>query len=83
MTYGIQIGYKLTLFENVGNYVFKNRRNNDGEKVKCLQDIYEWTSKGDIFDKFVLQSQDYSVFNYGILDVFILIIELILYKDLL
>ena len=52
------------LFENVGNYVFKNRRNNDGEKVKCLRDIYEWTSKGDIFDKFVLQSQDYSVFNY-------------------
>ena len=52
------------LFENVANYIFKNRRNNDGEKVKCLRDIYEWTSKGDIFDKFVLQSQDYSVFNY-------------------
>jgi DNA polymerase III delta prime subunit len=52
------------LLENVGNYVFKNRRNNDGEKVKCLRDIYEWTSTGDMVDKFVLQSQDYSVFNY-------------------
>ena len=52
------------LIENIGNYIFKNRRNNSGEKVKCLRDIYEWTSLGDMIDKFVLKSQDYSVFNY-------------------
>lgn len=52
------------LIENIGNYIFKNRRNNSDEKVKCLRDIYEWTSLGDMIDKFVLQSQDYSVFNY-------------------
>ena len=52
------------LVENIGNYIFNNRKNNDGEKVKCLRDIFRWNAQGDVFDKYVLFTQDYSIFHY-------------------
>ncbi len=52
------------LVENAPNYIFKNRKNSVKEKVECLRKIFEWTSLGDIFDKFVLYNQDYTLFSY-------------------
>ena len=52
------------LIENVGHYIFKNRKDKVELKVKTLGEIYEWTSLGDVFDKFVLHKQDYSAFDY-------------------
>jgi DNA polymerase III delta prime subunit len=52
------------LIENVASYVFKNRKNELAEKVETLREIYEWTSVGDILDKFLLVSQEYSISNY-------------------
>ncbi len=52
------------LIENVGHYIFKNRKDKIELKVKTLGEIYEWTSLGDVFDKFVLYTQDYSAFDY-------------------
>jgi replication factor C subunit 1 len=52
------------LIENVANYVFKNRKNELTEKIETLREIYEWTSNGDILDKFLLVSQEYSISNY-------------------
>tara|TARA_B100000989_G_C19530590_1_gene469525 strand:- start:1812 stop:3200 length:1389 start_codon:yes stop_codon:yes gene_type:complete len=52
------------LIENIANYTFKNRKNKLDEKVKVLKDIYEWTSLGDLYDKFILLNQDYKLLKY-------------------
>ena len=52
------------LIENLPNHLIQNRKNQLREKIKTLTEIFEWISLGDLFDKIVLNNQDYTLFLY-------------------